>query len=353
MSPQTFLVPHASSHGVLCSVFLLLGFASPGLKAQDEEALKKRFMDDAPRSWAAFNAHVFHLQGRLRLVIKKQGKEIAKKTWEFKEKPGCRLAESEDTDLESQTTDFRLYASNPNYIFSLRRKSADSPWALTDMTKKQPGVEFQLPQNEYQYEIGSGVQSVLTVAARSQLADLIRQPSFHVIHAALVRQEGPELVQIEFDNRHPVSQGPFEPVQSGTVLLDPERSWCVRGYEIHTEFSNSLSICRSDVIAIRDSSVAHLPLPVHIAHTTTSEVTEPGYAGQTIASSSDLQYDLEEPHPLPDSDFRLAAFGLPEPELPATRPWWSLWAIGTALLCIAAAGVWWWFLRRKAAKPAA
>jgi hypothetical protein len=352
MNPQKLLVSHASSHRVLCSVLLLLGVAGPGLKAQDEEALKKRFMDEAPRSWDAFNSHVFELQGGHRVVHKKQGKETSRKTWKVKEKPGCRLAESEETDLENQTTDYRLYASNPDYIFSLRRKSADSPWVLTDVTRKQPGVEFRLPQNEYQYEIGSSVQSVLTVAGLSQLADLVRQPSFHVTHAALVRQEGTELVQIEFDNRHPVSRGPFEPVQSGIVLLDPERSWCVRGYEIHAEYSNSASVCRSDVIEMRDSSVPHFPLPTHIANTITSQATEPGYVGQTIISSMDARYDLEEPHPSPDSDFRLPAFGLPEPR-EASRAWWSLWAVGASLACIAAAGLWWWFRRRRVPKSAA
>ena len=245
-----------------------------------------------------------------------------------------------------------MYALNPSYIFSLRRKSADSPWVLTDMTKKQPGVEFRLPQNRYQDEIGWGVQCVLTTAGWSQLADLVRLPSFHVTRTALVRQDAAELVQIEFDNRHPVGQGRFEPAQSGTLLLDPERSWCVRGYEIHGEFVNSLSVCRSDVITVRDSSVPHLPLPVHIAYSSTSKATAGSSAGQTITSSLDAQYDLDEPHPLPDSDFTLAAFGLPEPEGPATRPWWSLWAVGASLACIAAAVVWWWFLRRKVPKPA-
>ena len=352
MNPQKLLVPHGSSHRVLCSVLLLLGFAGPGLKAQDDEALKKRFMDEAPRSWDAFNAHVFELQGRNRVVFKKQGKETTVMTGEFKEKPGCRLLESEDADLENQTTDYQLYGSNPNYIFSLRRKSADSPWVLTDMTKKQPGVEFQLPQNEYQYEIGRGVQSVLTEAGYSQLGDLVRLPNFHVLHAALINQEGSELAQIEFANRHPVGQGRFEPVQSGTVLLDPQRSWCVRGYVIHAEFGNAQEVCRSDVITVRDSSAPHLPLPVHIAKTRTTKATEGTYAGQTITGSSDLQYDLEEPHPLPDSDFRLAAFGLPEPSEPARplRQRWYMWAITAGLILLVAAMAYSRFLRRKTPK---
>jgi hypothetical protein len=337
----------------LCGSFaLFLGVLENSGFAQDMDALKQRFLQEAPRGWDVLNTHAFEIQGHVRMVMKVAGKEDFRGSWVIKAKPSNQLSQAEATDANGQMT-YSVYAENAYYAFALKRKSADFPWVLTDIRKKQPGVDLKLPDDYRNEGIGQGIQTALTTPAWSKLADLVRQPSFQVRRAAIVNQDGLELVQIDFDNAHPLKQGQFEPVQSGTVLLDPERSWCLRGYEIHARFENALDVCRSDIIEIRDSSSPHIPLPVHIADTTISQATEAGYVGQRVTKSSDLRYDLLEPHPLPDNDFRLAAFGLPEPEGSVTQPWWSLWAIGASLLCIAAAGIWWWFLRRKAPKPAA
>lgn len=298
------------------------------------------------------NSHVFQLQGRVTSVIK-SGTTNTTVRWLFKEKPGNRLSQVEITE-EGKGLDYAVYGSNPDYVFILKRKSPDSPWVLRDFKKKPTDQDFRLPE-EYRSAgaLGSGLQGILTTVSVSRLADLVREPNFRVAHAAVVKQNGAELVRIEFENPHSMKQVPFEPIQSGAILLDPQQSWCLRGYEVHSQHSNSLSTLRSDIVEIRDSSTRGFPLPVHIADTTTSQATEPEYLGQTYVSSSDMQYDVDETRPPADSDFRLPAFGLPEMQEPATRPWWSLWAVVASFVCIAAAGVWWWFLRRKAPKPAA
>jgi hypothetical protein len=341
---------------LVCSLVLLLVAAADGL-AQDEEALKQRFLDEAPRSWDALIGHAFQLRGQIRTTWKR-GNLSGRLISEIKEKPGNRLWQLESADSDAQGSEYTVYASNSDYIFKLKRKSMKSmnlPWVMVDFQRKEPGREFQLPA-EYREEGGlsEGLQSSgLTAVSWSKLPDLVRQPSFRVARAAVENRDGLEFVRIDFENPHPFDQKPFEPVQSGTLLLDPERSWCVRGYEVHAQYANDSPVCHSDVIEVRDSSVPHLPLPARFASTTTHHQFGKGTTEEVFTETVDAQYNVEEPLTLPDSDFRLPAFGLPEPEGPATRPWWSLWAVGASLACIAAAGVWWWLLRRKAPKPAA
>jgi hypothetical protein len=337
-------------------LILLLAFAG-SLNAQEQDSLKKRFLVEAPRSWEALNAHVFQLQGRLTLESK-WAKLSEKDSWEIKDKPGNRLSEREIINLDKQTKDYTVTCSNPDYIFTLKRKSPDVPWVLTDVQKKAPGKEFRLPDT-YRDEgsLGYGVQDALISVCGMQLANLVREPSFRVLNAKLVRQDELELVQIDFENPHATNGATlngvaFDPIQSGMLLLDPQQSWCLRGYEVHSKFSNSENVSRSKVIEIRNSSVPHLPLPVHVADTTTHQQSGVGTTDPPFTSSTDLKYDLDEPHPLVDADFRLPAFGLPE-IVEVKRPWWSMWVVGGSLAIFAVAALGVWFYRRKASKPAA
>ena len=101
-----------------CSFALLLGVTYGSLNAQDDEALKKRFLDEAPRAWEALNAHVFQLQGRIKVDMK-WGTTSSSVNQEIKGIADNQLSEIDITRPSSQTNTYSVHASNPDYIFTL------------------------------------------------------------------------------------------------------------------------------------------------------------------------------------------------------------------------------------------
>jgi hypothetical protein len=298
--------------GSVFGFFLLLAGGSS--RAQDSTSLVQQFLTEAPRDWDRFNSHTFQLQGRIRMVVKSKAVETIQGYWEIKDKPDHRLSVVHIKDLKNRTEEQSVYAYNPDYRFSLRRRSSDAPWILADWMVRQPGTNHKL-LNAYNDEIGSGIQRSLLSVYAMRVDDLIRQPNFRAIRGETVSRDGQEWIQIDFTNQHILNdKGSFDPIQSGTLVFDPKQSWCLRGYEIRTKHSNSESVIRSDVIEVRESSVPRFPLPVRIAYTKTSLATEPGYVGQTVITSLDTQYEIQEPYSPADEEFRLSAFGLPEPQ---------------------------------------
>jgi hypothetical protein len=254
-------------------------------------------------------------------------------------------------DSEGHIKERSVYTYNPDYIFSLHQNTAESPWVITDIRRKRPESKFQLPEN-YKLQIGSGIQTALTTVGGWDLADIVRQPNFRVQHATPVNRDGLQLVQIDFECPHTLAQKPFLPIQAGTILLDPQQSWCVREYEVQTKHSNASGVTRSQIIQIRESNQPHFPLPVRIAWTTTSRATEPGFVGQTVISSCNVDYDLDESHPPTDEEFRLSAFGLPEPGGKERRTRWHLWAAAAAGTCLIGTLLFRWLARRAKSQAA-
>jgi len=76
------------------------------------------------------------------------------------------------------------------------------------------------------------------------LPDLVRQPTFRVVQASTVQGDGTELIQIDFDNLHPLnSTGTrFCPTQGGSLLLDPNRLWTLRSCTLRNKYSDGDTI---------------------------------------------------------------------------------------------------------------
>ena len=137
--------------------------------------------------------------------------------------------------------------------------------------------------------------------------------------------------------------------KGGRATFDPALSWVMTACELQLDawIPDKKAVCARTIVQSYEYRMGKDNFPILSRMVTREESTGEGYDQEIQAT-----YALE-PEDVPKSAFTLSAFGFPEPEGPAMRPWWSLWAVGASLVCIAAAAVWWWFLRRKAPKPAA
>lgn len=235
-------------------------------------------------------------------------------------------------NLRNEPHTGELAACNPAYAFSLVRKGSDRPWAVASLhlrhgEESNPGVqEAHASMTRLHHLIKAGSE---------ELRDLVRQPTFRVVRSTTENRRGTELVKIEFDNTHPLTKDAqtFFAIQSGSLLLDPNRFWCLWSCELRNKYSNSDSKITVET-ELRDL-VAKYPVPRRCV--VTNESFNPD-KGPRVFKTVD-QFDLAEPSPLPpDQEFTLAAFGLPEPfEVQAQRsqPRWYLWAGLAGAGCLA------------------
>jgi hypothetical protein len=239
-----------------------------------------------------------------------------------------------------ETQPEQLYAYNPTYGFSLTRKSNEHPWVVQSIDRRHEGETN--PEVEKMVEVSGHLHS-LTYACMEDLQNLLKQPTFRVLTATSINKEGAELIQIDFENPHPLSEPdkPFSPTQSGTLVLDPNRYWCVLSYNLKGKYANAEATLKGET-EFREPSPGY-PIPKRCVETNDQMRTD----GEHLVLVTASDYDLHEPnHAARDEDFTLSAFGLPEPFDVQPRPRWYLWAGASGVICLVLGSIFFWLKRR-------
>jgi hypothetical protein len=315
------------------------------LGADGDAGLQRRFLEEAPRRWRECLAHEFSLRGVSTAVLTKDGKDYTRCKFDRKQRPGHRLAQAWLEQVEEGKHTERLDAYNPDYLIELSRRAEGQPWVLMQLAMKTSASSFDAAPS-YRYGLKDSVQAVLFQVSDAKLTDLVQQPSFRVVGAKEVRRGGDRLVLVEFDNAHDVKDTPSCNVQGGTMVLDPSRSWCVREYDVRVKYTGPVGTERSDTIELRPSKEPAFPLPVKLV-TTQKLFSEE--AKKSYVIRFERTYDLDESNPPGEDEFRLSAFGLPEPGTVRATPRWHFWAAVGGLCAFALAFLLRVFGRRRAA----
>jgi len=158
--------------------------------------------------------------------------------------------------------------------------------------------------------------------------------SFRVLSAKEIERQGTALVQVEFDNPHPLPGAGEElvPIQNGTLFLDSKRSWSLRAGEFKCAYSDTKSIVTLEM------DLAEFPGENPIPQRRLAKSVSRSLDG-TVEYKRELrsEFELSVQTRLPaDDDFKLSAFGLPEPVgmTGPRRSFWYLWTGGTGILCV-------------------
>ncbi len=300
------------------------------------ETLEQRFLREAPLQWEDYLRRCDGLDGRVSFVFKVDG-QLDNQSWsERKHNDRCRLVLHQELVPTPSYGD--LCAYNDHYAFRLRRAGTDGGWALVGVPAARD-AKYQRPTRERDM-----TPQVLANAYPAQLPGLIRRSTFRVRQAKDVALNGRRVIQIEFEcpEKAPSVEGA---VRSGTLWLDPERSWCLCQSQVHCVYPGNVSEALTQVEFRDDAATFPIPRRVVIK---TDQMRE---AEGRIKTIGEFDCELREPGSLPpDEDFTLTAFGLPEPEFISSRPtptrWW-LWGslAGGALLALGAIFGW---LRQRA-----
>lgn len=321
-------------------------FNSSRAKAEDkryDEAMKDRFLREAPTAWEEYSKKTARLQGRFSFQLSQTlGNAKAKDLYELKKGSRGRtllLVTTERTLQGKNTrTTGEVFGSNPDYGFTLKRNHLAMPWILTALIDRQNEPNSVFKSHKLDETIDSFTNDLVWIY-KERLATMAQQPEFRVIGCRTVHLSGDNLVEVTFDYSHDVKPG-GNPVQGGTLVLDPQRFWSLRYYDVRIRSDRGQGTLKFKVLKWHEMD--GLPVP-------DSAVLETDTVINKIQNQQkwEYTYELRVPDSLPlDSEFTLSAFGLPEPQV--TRPGipWYLWAASLGV-CFLSVGVFFrWRARR-------
>jgi len=320
-------------------------------QAEDAPSLAQRFLGESASSWEEYERFADSLQGTMRVQLFRDGKLVADVASTIKQKPGFKCAEIEwSFDDLSRNRDRTgrgfVQAFNPRYAFELQRKSATQPWLITAAAMANEQEEYKVFADQAAVAT-MGCRALVTLDLAHSLHELVRRPSFRVLHVKPVVHNECQAVQVVFDNSHPFppTKGErFCPFQKGVLTLDPSRFWCVRAYDVDCLYDGGASALHGEM-NYRDCARSKYPIPVRVVQRRVSQEA----SGRTTTFVSEQTFDLKESALPSDQEFSLSAFGFPEPpgiEWEKPVPWWLWLAVGGAGLLITGAAFSW--LRRRA-----
>ncbi len=313
-----------------CVLLLLLAFGFSSLRAQSPDAWKDRFTKEAPQKWEEYRRHAARFQGTLTQLCKDGEQVVQQARFEVKQNAACRLGIYHS--LLEQSPESEAFGYNSDYAFSVARKKPDQLWVLNrlEVLREEGDLARSATYKEVADELRL-TRVLVLVASTFELSELIAQPTFRLVRAAPIAREGEQLIEVEFDNAHPVDSKPLCSFQGGTLVLDPQRFWCVRSYDLQIKFRDMQGTEKCEV-HLRGGG-AGCPIPERVVTTQELQPTPEGHRGRSSVVTR--EYDLQEPATLPgDDQFRLSAFGLPEPALPRRPVPWYLYALAGAGLCL-------------------
>lgn len=315
--------------------------------AETDDALKQKFLDEAPASWAKLSRHLDGFQGKIKaqVLIDNELKQSAVIEHKFNQ-TGKAVIEESLLSTDMSTT---VFAANPRYAFIIRRKAVDDQWLLVQVEETAPGgTPARIAQR---FELVSMHAHVLTQLCQEPLADVVKKKNFALREVRYVQKGDQELVEITFDYPNIWKESEansYIRVQGGSMLLDPKRLWCVRESNLRMKTLVGVGTCR--IVTELSDYNSSFPIPKKW-ETSEDWVLNKGGTMRMVWRYESL---LAEPRNLPnDDDFRLTAFGLPEPigvewKKPTPRYVWLL--VGAGVFAILAVGFR-YFARRSRHKP--
>lgn len=297
-------------------------FARAEHKIFDESVMKK---------WKAYEDFSHKLQGSARQKSTQNGKRL-ESTLRFRQNSQCALCGQSSQD--PSTMIYQL--CNPRYQAGIKLSKTDPSNAVLTKYEAYPSDP----------DIPTLVDFVLAEVSRhfaydntTRLWQVVSKPSFRVTKVAKEIQSGRELVRVDhiydYENHNP-KQANHRARIHGSLWLDPSRCWCIRRFTSSTETT------------LRDKRIAGAELDVE-CETTDHPSGFPILKRMkrhakifyrqnkgTIETTTETDYDLEVNGSVPDSEFTLSAFGLPEPPgmEPVKKPIpWYLWFLLAAGIC--------------------
>jgi hypothetical protein len=321
------------------SIWIIMTAVGFPITADYSRAQHAIFDESVIQKWKDYEAFSHGLQGTARVREIRNGKPH-EFTFRLKQNRECALTiypNNRDPLLSLCTL------ANPRYSARIScRKSDLGNAVLRDY--RLPGDLSGLSA----FEVAFIRTSLHFCCALKPLREAVSDPSFKVTKIVKETQNGQELIQIDYI--YPRERKGYRMQERGSLWLDPSRCWCIRKSKLSGESTvggeRSLDIERE----VACETIDH-PSGFPILKSVTEQ--NKGFQHKIKRSNegtTKTDYEWEVNDKVPDSDFTLTAFGLPEPgSEPVKKPIpLFVWMLVAAGVCAALAFGFRYLARRRA-----
>jgi hypothetical protein len=326
------------------------------MAAEHDTKLRDAFLPEAKAGWQKYVSRVTRYEAAVRTQLTNV------LTGEVRTRGCGTVAVSEVWALgggyrsspHSQTSGgWAVNGINSAYSFRLVRDAEDADWRVhrlewlsqdvrphsleeLEVPPKNPVVTNAEDQTVWHSQMRTLCQGLMLSGI--WFPSMIESPDFVLLSVDNVESEGEPLLRVQFDY---VPDDPFlTRVRGGFVLLDPNRYWLIRGARTKGDWGEG-SVGEIIISVEFDSSLDELPLPVHRQEHWIGITEE----GESVHNLSDMWFEGWKRSSENEADFRLTAFGLPEPQPPKRQPRTWIWIAFHAVVggCLAI----WYSVRKR------
>lgn len=240
-----------------------------------------------------------------------------------------------EADGKQQGEHYSCYGRNSDYWFELAKSRAEDPWSLARLAlgPEDPDVAYF---EKYLHIFVTSIDMGTLLIHDDLISRLLDAPSCTVLRCDEVQHGNDRLLEVEFKYDAAKDEKNVLRLAARSMhvkaLLDPARSFSVR------EATTVLSKSGYESHDVYDSEPGH----DQIKRSRTSEWTSGGQRYSEALNVATVSFERR----FAESEFRLPAFGLPEPEgFERGRPYLT-WFLGLLAVSLVVGGLW-LFSRRR------
>ncbi len=168
---------------------------------------KERFKGEAPGAWSKYRVGAARLQGSMTTTVSSLSPKknvLAEVDSEFKQCANCAIMAGQDRAplRRGKKSEWELSGANASYRFNLKRRDANSPWALayygTDLITDPPPGQPNLSVTGW---VKACVSAPITINynLKDDWPAILSARELNLISVSPVDGHGTKLVKVEFD----------------------------------------------------------------------------------------------------------------------------------------------------------
>jgi hypothetical protein len=305
---------------IICTLPLcLLGFCYG-----TDDALRERLFREGPPAWRKWREQVSQLSGHAHFVRQSfqggnpTGRELNQ--WYHFKRHGSLSVTILSRERDESSSAF-AFVDGPRYSFHLERKSGSSPWIIRNLKSGPP-----VPEDTY-FLTTSNIDGFLRASHTLNdlsLEDLLKHPGLSISEIKPSHVAARPTIRIEFE---------VPPDDNGTqfkqawIELSPDDDWALMKAEFN-RWGNALTSFSNEYRHGTDGGL--------LLYQCTERTL---YPKENVEELRVYTFEDMEARSLPDSEFLLSSFGLPEPDRPAVNSGVALhyWFFSVAAVLMALA----------------
>jgi hypothetical protein len=314
-----------------------------GLRAED---LLGQFKTEAPKHWAAWEEYMAKASWRVEVMChivpggpwpNEPGGDGYHAKFRIKRNYNWLVEEVEDLTPNRSSHPFgRVSGMNSRYGFTLWKRTKDDKWAVTDLKSAGPVHE----SNEFEVHC----LPHLRLPSLGKFERYFTRPDIEFLSVKRETVNGRDAVRVDTRTVDTIPDVREQFTSDNSYWFDPDNHWALCKYEGHsygrTPRWTGHRLFNIEFGEPRDG----FRLPALMWHRQRQDVRPPGEWDELRVVFSDFKREE-----LPEYEFSVGAYGLPEIDPALARPRWWLWSLVVAAVALAGAVL----LRRRARQAAA